>query len=267
VFLSLLLCSSLPAGATAYSDILSMDALLSKGDTVVRGEVLNTSAGLAPDGLIWTTVTLEVDEALDQSNERLVEFRIPGGTVDDLTLSIPGGPRFQEGQDVLVFLDDDRLLGFGQGAFLVEDDIAFRGLGNAIEAQPVRMPVKRLLGDVRAVTECLRDQVIEDYARGWSLRSSSVTRMGSGAERAFAVNMYGGVEYNLRVCGDNQAGPLDIVVYDDAGREVAWQTGEPRAVAVQFIPEFSGRYYVAIQNESLALDAFRAGVGLAISYR
>jgi hypothetical protein len=244
-----------------------MSDLLAKGDKVVRGDVAETDAALGDDGLIWTTVTLDVDETLERSNQAQVVFRIPGGTVDGLSLTVPGAPRFKVGQSVLVFLDGDRLLGFGQGAFLVEDGVAFRGLGNALTAEPARTPVKRLIGDEGAAQECLRTRALADYEQGWSLRGSTMTRMAANDERAFAMNLYSGVEYNLRACGDDQAGPLDIVVYDDAGREVVWEVGDTREVGVRFTPEDSGTYYVAVLNESVSVEAFRTSVGLSISYR
>ena len=94
-----------------------------------------------------------------------------------------------------------------------------------------------------------------------------MTRMSEGDERAFAVNLYAGVEYSMQACGDDQAGPLDIVVYDEDGREVVWEVGDTREVGVRFVPEDSGTYYVAVLNEALQADAFRTSVGLSVSYR
>ncbi len=267
MILSALLMMSMPASATAYSQILPMEQLLSQGDRVVRGEVAETTAQLEDDGLIWTTVTMDVDQTLNHSNQAQVSFRMPGGTVDDLTLSVPGAPHFEIGQDVLVFLDGDRLLGFGQGAFLIKDDVAFRGLGNALEGKPLKMPIKRLIGDDMAAQECLHTRASVDYEQGWSLRGSTMTRMSAEDERAFAVNLYAGVEYSMRACGDDQAGPLDMVVYDEDGREVVWEVGDSREVGVRFVPEDSGTYYVAVLNETVHPEAFRTSVGLSVSYR
>lgn len=267
MLLTTLISLTIPAAATAYTEFLPMGDMLTGSEQVVRGAVAETSAAFADDGLIWTTVTLDVDETLHRSNRVQVQFRVPGGTVNDLSLSVPGAPRFEAGQDVLVFLDGDRLRGFGQGAFLIEDGEAFRGLGNALEAAPFRAPVKRLIGDSAAAQACLRTHLQADYEQGWALRGSTIARMGAGDERAFAVNLYSGIEYSMRACGDDQSGPLDIVVYDEDGREVVWEVGDTREAGVRFTPDDSGTYYVAVVNESIAMDAFRASVGLSISYR
>ena len=267
MLLSLLIATILPAQATTYGYRLPVADLLDGSERVVRGTVAETSAELGKDGLIWTVVTLDVSETLSRSNAAQVLFRLPGGTVGDLSLTIPGAPEFQAGQEVMVFLDGDRLRGFGQGAFLIEEGKAWRGLGNAFEAEPVRRPVHQIIGDLPAARDCIRTRTQASYSEGWSLRGTHSTRMSDGEEQAMSITLVGGIEYRFEACGDAQTGPLDLVVYDTDGRELAWDTGDKGSAGLGFRPEHTGEYYVAIVNQSLAPDALRAGVVLSLSYR
>ena len=42
-----------------------------------------------------------------------------------MTMTVPGGPTFQE-ESVLLFLDQHRIVGYGQGAYNIEGDEATR---------------------------------------------------------------------------------------------------------------------------------------------
>ncbi len=267
MLLAAFIAAILPVQATTYGHRLPVADLLDRSERVVRGTVAGTVAEFGEDKLIWTTVTLEVSETLARSNAALVQFRLPGGTVGDLSLTVPGAPSFELGQDVMVFLDGDRLRGFGQGAFLIEEGKAWRGLGNAMEANPVHRPVHQLIGDLPAARDCIRTRTHESYADGWALRGTHSMRMGSGEEKAMSVTLVGGMEYRVEACGDGQAGPIDLVVFDAEGRELAWETGEKGSAGLRFRPEDTGEYFVAIVNQSLAPEVLRAGVVISLSYR
>jgi len=267
VLLFPLIAAILPAQATTYGQRLPMDTMLNHSEQVVRGEVAEVTPEWADDGLIWTVVTLDVEETLERTAATQVQFRVPGGTVGDLSLAVPGAPSFQLGQDVLVFLDGDRLRGFGQGAFLVQEGVAWRGLGNELEANPTRRPLTQLMGDMVEAKDCIRTRSVISYEKGWSLRGTAGTRMAADDEKAFSLTLMEGMQYRLDLCGDANAGPLDLVLYDTDGRELAWETGPAGQTELLFRPESTGQYFVAIVNESLASDALRTSVVLSISYR
>jgi len=79
-----------------------------------------------------------------------VQFIVPGGALQDQLLVIPGAPQFVEGQQVLLFLDaEDRVVGFGQGAFLVTRGMAWRGLKNAVSDEAEQLDPAFPLSEVR----------------------------------------------------------------------------------------------------------------------
>ena len=83
----------------------SVPELARQADLVARGKVLATESKRSSDGKrIYTTVTLEVREAWKGQAPRTVEIHVPGGTVDGIAQVVQGAPRFEEGEDVVVFL-------------------------------------------------------------------------------------------------------------------------------------------------------------------
>ena len=123
----LLVCGS--AQAVEYAEVLSLDTLLVEADQAAQGVVSRTSSEWGTDGLIYTRIDLDTGNSLLQWKDTLVSFVVPGGRIGDVVLTIPGSPTFDVGDDVLVFLSGERLLGLGQGAFAVDEGVATRKLG------------------------------------------------------------------------------------------------------------------------------------------
>jgi len=125
----------------------------------------------------------------------------------------------------------------------------------------------QLMGDLSAAGDCIRTRTRRFYEDGWALRGTHGTRLGSAEEQAISLTLMAGLEYRLEACGDSQAGPLDLVVFDAEGRELAGQAGEKGSVGVVFRPERTGQYYISVANQSLPPEVFRTAVSLSLSYR
>ena len=192
---------------------------------------------------------------------------MPGGTVGEVSLTIPGAPTFTVGQDVIVFLDGERLRGFGQGAFLVQDGLATRELGNSLEEDAPAIPLKSLMGDAQAAQACLRDQTMAAYEEGWSLRGSAMARVGENDAEGFSVTMMEGLEYRISLCSDNQSKGLEFIVFDEDGRDLTGVATSGREAEMIFQAPHTGSYTLAIYNDGLAVDTWRSSVGFAITYR
>ncbi len=75
-----------PAGEPAQHPYAwpSLDELVERSDTIVAGEVLDLrSAWTADRREIFTTVTVRPDRRFKGGEQRLIRFRIPGGTVGE----------------------------------------------------------------------------------------------------------------------------------------------------------------------------------------
>lgn len=92
---------------------------------VVRGTVVRVKAHWAGEGHIVTDVTVKVAETLAGKSSSTVVIRQPGGTVGDIAQTVGGEARFEEGEQVVVFIQRRgptrfRLTGMAQGKFRVE---------------------------------------------------------------------------------------------------------------------------------------------------
>lgn len=108
------------------SVVLALDAtdLAERSDAVVRARVQGVFSEMT--NLVWTDVTLAVDEVLVGEAPDVVTLRQPGGLTDDFGTMVFGMPEFTEGEDVVVFLeftpDGPRVVGLSQGKASVSKD-------------------------------------------------------------------------------------------------------------------------------------------------
>lgn len=122
LLLALLVAS--PALA-AQAVALSVEALASSTDSVVRGRVLQRSATTSEDGRrVFTLVDVEVSDTWRGSAPRTVRVIVPGGVVGNIGQRVEGAPAFAEGEEVVVFLHRAeaggfRVAGLAQGKYSV----------------------------------------------------------------------------------------------------------------------------------------------------
>lgn len=115
-----LLAGSVRATVLVPADLaeLSHDA-----QVIARGQVVAIDARWS-DGrrAIETIVTLEAETYLKGDMGRMVQFRVPGGTMGRYRNIVMGAPQFSVGQRVVVFLGASGprvpfILGLGQGVY------------------------------------------------------------------------------------------------------------------------------------------------------
>ena len=86
----------------------SLDELVERSDAIVAGEVVDLRPAWTADRReIFTTVTLRPDRRFKGGEQSLIRFRIPGGTVGDIRLTVSHVPVFSVGETALVFLAGD----------------------------------------------------------------------------------------------------------------------------------------------------------------
>ena len=127
LLLALLALAGPPARATVMRP-LSVADLAGRSDVVLRGRVARVQVQWSAGGRIPVTVVdLEVLEVLEGHlpPHRLVTVTQPGGELDGVGLDYAGRPRFELGEESVVFLRrraSGRFIpvGLAQGKFLVE---------------------------------------------------------------------------------------------------------------------------------------------------
>ncbi len=147
---------------------LSVEKMSQDAEMVVLGHVAWSYAVQPdPDGPIYTMTGVEVGRCIAGDCPETVVLRHRGGTVDGLTLYIPGMPRFVPGQEVLLFLEPDyekvpgyhSVVGMVQGFFLVVTEpvsgarLAVQQLGGVTLAAPDANGSIAPIGGVSAIIE------------------------------------------------------------------------------------------------------------------
>ena len=111
---------ALPA---ATLERLSLDDLISKSTTIVRGKILNSYTAVNGP-VIYTHYRVQTSETLKGTANLVVEFQVPGGIANNMRQSFAGVPQFHTGDEYVFFLWTGRsgatqVMGLTQGLFSV----------------------------------------------------------------------------------------------------------------------------------------------------
>jgi hypothetical protein len=121
---SVLLVFAAP-GVAATFIATSVEETARSSDAVVRGRVLSTAARLTRDGRsVVTEVEIAVESAWKGAPEATVRLVVPGGSVGRIAQIVDAAARFEEGEEVVVFLARRgagwRVMGQALGKYRVE---------------------------------------------------------------------------------------------------------------------------------------------------
>ena len=105
---------------------LSLDQLAAGSDAVARVRCAGAESRWE-NGSIWTVTTFEVVETMKGNLPREIAVRLPGGRVGHLTAAVEGTPKFNPGDDAVVFLERSPAGGFTvagwvEGTFRISRD-------------------------------------------------------------------------------------------------------------------------------------------------
>ncbi|MFM2245925.1 MAG: hypothetical protein RL071_1999 [Pseudomonadota bacterium] len=255
------------AGATAYRAVLTAAQLDQQSTATVRGVVVSLRPEAVGDGLIQTIVTIDVDESYRGRVGEQVEVVAPGGELEGRRLHIAGAPTFALGEEVLVFTRGRTLVGFGQGAFGVEGQIAARTLGNEVEGAPITLDLRQAFGRPDEAEICQHNRLDADYNEGWSLRGADTTRVAPGEDATYALTLVKGHEYRLQVCADGGAAALGLHLVDEDGVVLSKADGRGRELELRFSPAETGAYYVVLDVSEPAPGVLRSAAALSVEFR
>jgi hypothetical protein len=102
---------------------LSLDQMAAGSDAVAR--VRCTSAESRwENGSIWTVATVDVVESMKGNLPGKITIRVPGGRVGHLTATVDGTPKFNPGNEAIVFLQQSpaggySVAGWAEGTFRI----------------------------------------------------------------------------------------------------------------------------------------------------
>ena len=126
---TILLLAALSIGALASQiDYLSPKDMAARADLVVRGKVERVqSFWNEKHTKIFTRTTIAVDETYKGTESPTVDILQLGGTVGHVRVTVEGALSWNEGEEVLLFLEpyvqgSRQVTGFSQGKFSIERD-------------------------------------------------------------------------------------------------------------------------------------------------
>jgi hypothetical protein len=122
-WLSLLLAPALSRATIVPR--LSLEDLVDESETIVEGRVQRSWTAWDPaHRYIWTHHELAISDRIKGAPQSSVIISEPGGTLDGVTLQIPGTVPFRAGEEIIVFLYRTpigylRTCGYGQGKYSI----------------------------------------------------------------------------------------------------------------------------------------------------
>lgn len=268
------------ANAASYESIYGVGELTDLSSKVLTGKVNNISS-FAENGLIYSTVTIDVSKTYVGRQNRTETVTVLGGKIGDIRLSVSGSPEFNSSEDVLLFLDGDEVVGFGQGRFEIQDGVAKRShmnkgvkkgqnggnLSSLKTDHNLEFNIEETLPDERAAQDCLDVMINEDYDDGWQLRTLNAANAGEQQMKAYPVTLLAGNYYEIAVCTDNKVKAVDIALADREGEFIDESINEGREGKLQFSPKETGTYYVTVTPYETEENAERVGISMGLLYK
>lgn len=147
---------ALPA---ATLERLSLDDLIGKSTTIVRGKILNSYTAVNGP-VIYTHYRVQTSETLKGTANTIVEFQLPGGIANNMRQSFAGVPQFKPGDEYVFFLWTGRtgttqVMGLTQGLFSVAP-------GGAADPLTTRAATHEVMLD-RSTGKQVKDQTLTMY--------------------------------------------------------------------------------------------------------
>jgi len=87
----------------------SLPQVIKDSELIVDGTVQSVSSFRNKRGLICTKVQISVDQYLKgEKTDSIFELSVPGGIYEGKAMYLPGYPRFQKGEEAVLFLSAER---------------------------------------------------------------------------------------------------------------------------------------------------------------
>ncbi|MEC7948298.1 MAG: hypothetical protein VX265_12095 [Myxococcota bacterium] len=123
--------------AATYQSELGLEELSDQADRIVIADVVSTYT-TKRHGVVYTVADLAVTQTLKGDHGWKVRVTVPGGKLDGAETRVPGAPRFIESDTMLLYLEDETIVGLGQGSFVVEYGLAWRPKRDDVFLSPRR---------------------------------------------------------------------------------------------------------------------------------
>ena len=126
-----ILCLVFAPSASAMSPIYTLKELTDSAQVIVIGEVADLWTEGLPDGMIHTYATIAPSDWLKGKKIPKLAVQVQGGEVGEIGLWVSEAPRYQLGQQVLLFLeggDPFQVVAWKQGKYAIHGELLDNGL-------------------------------------------------------------------------------------------------------------------------------------------
>ena len=155
-----------PAFATTVTK-MDLEQLVQRADLIVQGQVQSVySQWDEGRRLVFTYISIRVDEPLKGERRQSILIRQIGGTVGAIQMSVAGVPQFKSGEMAIVFLkrqDDStfQVVGMNQGLYEIVEDFAVSNVFGVDLVDSKTGEITRPLIGGRAPLEQLKTKIRE----------------------------------------------------------------------------------------------------------
>lgn len=257
------LSAILSAFATEYSTLYSLSDMNDLSSRVVQGEIIEKDS-YYKNGKIYSTLLVQVDKTYTGISENELEIEVLGGEVDGITMNVSGLPSLNVGQQSLLFLNHDKLLGLGQGVFHIENSAAIRPKKTGLPSTQIELS---MLPDEQEASSCLAPMIDTHYAQGWNLKHMYAHHSSSSVSNVFPIGTYEGLSYKVLVCSDGKPQELGLTLADQQGNTAQQEIFHERNGSLMFTAEDSTVFRLGVQVQDLKNQSTSSGFAVAILYR
>ena len=253
------------ASATQTAHQFTTADLIQEASHTVHGRVHNIESMRTEDGRIVSRVQIDIMDSVPRIARRTVEYTALGGEIDGIRMAVAGSPLPSVGDEVVAFLQGDRVLGHNQGLF-VRTGTAWTSTESTVGDAPKLERPQAVLGNRALSSSCARESIEMGQRLGWSTRESFGTKLRGETVRAVSVQVLAGVDYRLRVCDGGQADAIQGEVFDPDDRPI-WPQGKGDELVWEFTAQQTGEYLMALEATALPEGVHRSAITILLEYR
>ena len=255
------------AEAVTYGYVYDVTEMTDLAHNVITGKVTKIEPRLE-NGKIVSKVTVQITHNYVGNKRNSISFDVLGGEYNGVVMQVPGAPLFTVDQETLIFIEEGKIVGFGQGAYRIEDDSqAIRDINNDIDQTVNTLNPDVDLPDETQARSCLEVKVWNDYGEDWSMRSIEVDHMAENEFKAYPITLMEGLEYKFLACTDKKAHTVSISIYDEQGDVIQQIKEEGREALLEWKAADTEQVYLTVEATVQDEEVKQVGTSIGILYR
>lgn len=266
MFLTTILAFTPLSQAASYSQFYELDELAAASSQIVEGKIDRIEIR-SEDGKIISRVYLNVSKTWVGARTSELYVDVLGGTLDGLTMTVPGAPFFNVGEEVLIFVDHHRIVGFGQGAYTINGDLAQRIVSEGLPEPTSTLEASVSLPDEEKARSCLETSVWASYDDDWALRMMDTMHLSQEEYQSYPITVLAGTEYQLQACNDGNAKDVHLQLVDIEAQPVLEEREISKQAELFYKATESETLYLVVSASDFEPRAVQTGISISISYR